>query len=222
MKTQINKRTQRGNAMVYVLIALALFGFLTVTLSRQNDGADGQDIDDEQAEIYALELIEYATTAQNVVDMMLSTGSTVDNLDFVNPTSAGFNTGSHIHKVFHPQGGGLNYQEKFDSNIETKTDSGWFVRNNSHVEWTPTLANDVVLSALRINKEICENINLKITGSKSIPILTGSLGKLFDEASASPLDLDSTSCPDCDEYPSLCVENVAGLHYGFYTIIAAQ
>jgi len=48
-----------GNAMIYVLLAIALFGILTATLSGQNNDADGQDIDDEQIEFYASELLEY-------------------------------------------------------------------------------------------------------------------------------------------------------------------
>ena len=103
--TQARKRTtyrlrmtnnQSGNAMIYVLIALALFGFLTLTLSRSNNQADGQDIDDEQAELYALELMEYAASAQAVVDQMLFSGSEIDDLDFVIPSDPAFNL-SLIH-----------------------------------------------------------------------------------------------------------------------------
>ena len=211
---------ERGNAMIYVLIALALFGALTFALSNQNNQADGQNIDDEVAELYTNELLEYVVSAQQVVDMMLASGSEVDDLSFVNPTSTGFDTGSHIHKVFHPQGGGLNYQKKFNEAISRRSDAGWYVQTGVNVIWTPTTGNDVILSALRIDKTICENINKKITGNITTPQLTTGLENIFDPGVTT--DLDTISCPNCDGYPSLCVLNQAGDLYGFYSIIAAQ
>ena len=41
---RISTNTERGNAMVYILIALALFGFLTVTMSRQSGQSDSRNL----------------------------------------------------------------------------------------------------------------------------------------------------------------------------------
>ncbi|MCI5060656.1 MAG: hypothetical protein MRY79_06260, partial [Alphaproteobacteria bacterium] len=164
-----NPENTKGNALVYVLIALALIGVLTMTLASQNEQSDGQDIDDEILEIYANELIEYMNSAQQVVDMMISTGSEVRDLNFVNPTSTGFDTGSHIHKVFHPEGGGLNYIEKFNPNIRDDLTSAWVINNSINVEWSETTGNDAILTAYFVTQNICEILNLKITGSTTIP-----------------------------------------------------
>lgn len=217
--------TQRGNAMIYVLIALALFGFLTLTLSRQNDQADGENINDEMAEFYANELINYTAAAQNAIDMMLASGSEINDLDFVLPSDAAFNTGSNIHKLFHPQGGGLNYQEKFNSDIiETSSGSpaGWyFIKNN--VAWTPSVSNDVILSAFSIKKNICEMLNKKITGSTDIPIHTNAGGTSPQGHFVNGTDVfDATSCPECSGYPTLCIANTLQTRWIFYSIIAAQ
>lgn len=211
----------QGNAMIYVLIALALFGFLTLTLSRQNDQADGQDLSDEQAELYANELIEYVTTAQHIIDMMLSTGSEVNDLDFINPASAGFDTGSHVHKVFHPQGGGLNYSATFNKKIEASS-GAWYFQDNLNVEWTNTTGNDVILMAYNIKPEICSNLNLKITGSATIPATTVDLNAIFSPTAYTEAAFNTTNCPGCDGYPMLCISNAAVDTYGFYSIIAAQ
>lgn len=214
-----NQAKQRGNAMVYVLIALALFGFLTITLSSQNDQADGQDLDDEQAVLYANELISYVASAQQAVDMMLATGSEIDDLDFVIPSDAAFDTPPHYNKVFHPQGGGLNYQKSFNSNIATAPNAGWFIQNLINVEWTTTTANDILLSALRINKTVCDSLNKKI-GITTAPITLKGLNGYF-QSNGLNNELNATECPDCDGRSTICIESSGGI-YGLYSIIAAQ
>lgn len=223
-QTKQKRLNERGNAMIYVLIALALFGFLTVTLSRQNDQSDSQDISDEQAALYANELMQYASAAEQVIDQMRATGTDVDELDFVLPSEAAFNTGSHIHKVFHPQGGGLNYQREINEAYGINgSDSFWYFQQTTNIEWTPTTANDAVISALRFERKVCEAINERITGSTDIPALTADLFNFFNDNGAAQLgDFEESDCPSCGNYPTLCVSNTAGTSFGFYSIIAAQ
>lgn len=209
-----------GNAMVYVLVAIALFGILTATLSSQNNQSDGQDLDDELAEFYATELIEYAAAAKNVVDQMIITGTTIDQLNFVNPTSAAFDIAPHIHKVFHPQGGGLNYLEKFSSEIETLPDGGWYIQSTKNVEWTNSTNTDIILTAHRVNKTVCEKINTIITGSTTLPALTVDIHSIFIGSSANTLD--TITCANCEGQISLCIENDVGTHYAFYSILAGR
>jgi len=220
----ISPSEQRGNAMIYVLIALAMFGFLTMTLSRSNNQVDGQDIDDERAELYALELMEYSASAQAVVEMMLSSGSEIDDLDFVNPTSAAFNTPPHYHKIYHPQGGGLTYQPTFNEDIHNDVTSVWAINENISVEWTPnngvTSNNDAILTAYFLTRQICEIINDKLTGSAAIPVTTNPHADYFLDTGTT--DLDIAECAACDGYPTLCVENDTNDNYSFYSIIAAQ
>ncbi len=212
--------TISGNAMVYVLIALALVGFLTLTLSKQNDQAGDQDLDDEQVALYAQNLMGYASSAQSAVDMMIATGSDFTNLDPVLPTDANFNTGSAAHKIYHPLGGGLTYQEGFISAIENGSNAGWKINKSINVEWTTTPADDVVLTAYFIDKQVCQTINQFITGSKTIPATVNPHDDYF--LGTSTTDFDAVQCAACDGYPSLCVENDTGDGYSFYNVIVAQ
>lgn len=211
----------RGNAMVYILVALALIGFLTLTLSNQNNQADGQDLSDEMAEFYASELMNYVASAQQAIDMMLATGTEIDELDFVRPSEAAFNTGSHIHKVFHPQGGGLNYEEFSEGSQTLGISSGLWAMRKNNVEWTPTTRDDVILTAYDINRQICEQLNKSILGSKTIPIVNGTtiLSGLFTNITT---PLTTALCPDCEGYPSICVTTTPQTGFVFYNIIAAQ
>lgn len=213
-----DKLSQQGNVMVYILIALALIGFLTLTLSRQNDQSDSQSISDEQVTLYVQELINYVSTAQSSVDMMLAGSSDVSDLDIVLPTDANFDTGSPIHKIFHPLGGGLSYQESFPSAIENGANAGWRITNDMNVFWTESNAHDVILTAYFINRQVCERINSLITGSTTIP----ATDQEHEEYFGGSVDLDPTDCPDCEGYPSLCVENNTGDGYSFYSILASQ
>lgn len=211
-----------GNAMIYVLLAIALFGILTATLSSQNNQSDGQDIDDEMVELYANELIEYAAAAKNVVDQMIMTGSTIDDLDFINPTSAGFDTPPHIHKVFHPQGGGLNYTTPSSPPFVDDTNEGWYIIKNTHIEWTPTTADDVVITAFKVEKSICSLINEKISGDPTIPVHTQAGYGMYSHFVDGSNDFTTLECPQCEGYPSFCVESTDGTQWAFYSILAGR
>ncbi|MEM9469005.1 MAG: hypothetical protein AAF988_02475 [Pseudomonadota bacterium] len=223
-----NKHPESGNAMIYVLLAIALFGILTATLSSQNEQADGQDLDDELVELYASELIEYSNAAKQVVDQMLITGSTIDDLDFVNPSSSAFDTAPHIHKIHHPQGGGLTYKsdsypDAFWGYVGRR---GWEHITVTNVEWTESSANDIMLSFMDLNDEICQKINEKITGSSTVPTYTSgyTANALFREVVAvSHLDLDTAACAGCVGYSSLCVADPSAFGQRvFYTILAGR
>lgn len=217
------QNNQRGNAMIYVLIALALIGFLTMTLTRQNNQDDGQNLNDEQAEIYANDLIEYAASAQQVIDKMLFTGSTVDQISFIEPSDPAFNIPPHVHKIFHPQGGGLIYQDKLLKGVATSPSSSyWKGIGITNVEWTPTASSDIIFSALRINKNICEKINLKITGTSSIPALTAPAVSRYFEIIAVNSDLTIADCPDCQGYSNLCVSDSTLASYAFYNVLVGR
>lgn len=217
-----SKRHQSGNAMIYVLIGIALIGFLTVTMGRQNEQADSQDIDDEMAELYALELIEYANAAKSVLEQMRMTGTTIDEFIFANPTSTPYGTPPHIHKVFHPQGGGLTYKElpeniKYDNSVASPP--GWYFKEMD-VEWTPSTATDIVFSAYRIKTSVCEKIQEKITGSSDPNSYFGNMYDVFaDQSNAAKLD--TTFCPSCEGYPSLCLDNNGGIST-FYSVLLAR
>ncbi len=214
------KAHENGNAMVYILIAVALFGALTLTLSRQNSNADGQDLSDELVALYSTELLEYIASAQNVVGMMLSTGTTIDELDFVLPNDPAFNTPPNIHKVFHPQGGGLNHRPNIKDDIATDAASQWVINRNVNVEWTTSPSDDILFTAYFINRDICANINEQITGESTIPATSNPHANYF--LNTGNTDLDITECADCDGYATLCVENDTGNNYSLYNIIAAR
>lgn len=227
-----NKREnagERGNALIYVLIAIALFAALSMTMSRRIDTGEAGTVSDEKAELYALQLMNYAVQAKSAVEQMLFTGEEIDNLDFILPGEAAFNTAPHASKVYHPQGGGLNpgvLPDEVGADTVALLTPGWYMGRFSDVEWTKSTDHDVLLVAYEISETICAKINLRLTGSETIPTLAGftNLHNVFIDpavhSSGGAADLTSALCAACDGYKALCVER--GGAYAFYNVIAQQ
>jgi hypothetical protein len=224
------RQKESGNALIYVLIAIALFAALSMTLGRQTDTSESEAIDDGKAELLATQLINYAAQAKSVVDQMdfLGNADTIGNLDFTLPTGAGFNTAPHLDKVYHPEGGGLNpasLPAQATYEIATDPPAGWYLGRFNNVEWTANAGDDVILVAYQIKQEVCEKINEKVTGNSTIPALTVNMRHMFiDDSlhSGTNADFTTTECAACDSYFSLCVSNNSNTAWSFYSIVADQ
>lgn len=229
LRQKNTKRNNSGNAVVYVLIALALFGALSLTLSRQSEQADSSELDAQLVELYSTKTIQYANTAKNVIDQMLSYGTSITELDFVLPSQSSFDDSPYLHKLYHPSGGGLNYT-RAESEIFSGTGAdpapGWHIGYND-VEWTPSTTEDVILTAHLIDESICAALNEKMSGSPDIPTVLGTgepKDYLIDDSLHTSTNATFTSvvCSDCDGYPSYCVTNTAGDEWTFYNILVAR
>ncbi len=219
------KYAEHGNALIYVLVAIVLFAALGFTLTRQVQNTGTREIDSAKIELYALQLITYSTHAQSAVEQMIFSGSDADDLVFTKPGESGYSTAPHIHKVFHPQGGGLNTENLPDDvvlQVSSTPPAGWYLGRFNNVEWTPTNAADVILTAYQISQAVCEVVNQKITGSSAIPALSGDMSSFLVDLSGGNSDLDLADCAACEGYVSLCVSNSAQTSYSFYTIIESR
>lgn len=224
------KRGNSGNAMIYILLAIALLGGLTMSLMRQ-DSQGGDDLSQDQAEFMAAEILGYSAAAQNVIDQMIITGANPADLDFALPSATSFNTAPYFNKFYHPQGGGMNFKPAttrlFDmSSGVTNPLPGFYITRPNNIEWTPTTAPDIVVAAYYIPKTVCETINKKITGSTTIPnvpdiikekLIHGpTVGFGYTNSTFTKID-----CPACEGYSALCI-NRSGAAYTFYSIILAR
>ncbi len=228
----MRRKCQResGNALVYVLIAIALFAALSMTMGRQTDTGETGTLSDERADLYATQIISYAAQSKQIIDQMIFTNTDIPDLDFVLPSVAAFNTAPHIDKVYHPEGGGL-MQGRIPAEARTSAitdpDPGWYFGRFNNVEWTATAGTDVILIAYQISQQVCEKINEKVTGSTVIPVMTDSIKETMidDSFYGAGTNTDLTTdpgdiCPACDKMSSLCVQNQGLNAYGFYSILA--
>ena len=231
-----HRNAQSGNALIYVLIAIALFAALSFTLSRQTDTGEAGELSDTRAELYATQLISYAAQVKSALDQMTFTGAKIDELDFIDPSDAGFNSGTQkerSNRVFHPEGGGITkgrLPEEAVHQVATSPVAGWYLGRFNNVEWTATSADDVILTAYQIDRGICEKINEKISGSTNIPVLGSDMNTvLVDDVFYTGTNADLTTdpagspvCADCNQMRSLCVQNSVQTAYAFYSVVLDQ
>ncbi len=170
-----------GNALFYVLLGVVLFAALSFIITRQtgNDGLTEQ-LAADKADIIASQMINHATSVKYAVEQMLANGSTIDQIDFVRPGAAGYDTPPHQHKIFHPSGGGMNTMVMKPEHYHyAGGTTGWYHMQGRNVEWTPTTQTDLMYVFTNINHVVCAAINKKITGSDAIPAMTTNANSIF-------------------------------------------
>ncbi len=223
-------KTEAGNAFVYVLLAVVLFAALTLVLSRGQEGdSTAGELDDAKIEIYANNIIQYAAAAQRTIDQMTISGTMIDDIDFILPSDAAFETGSDINKVYHPDGGGLS-PKQIPDNYKAETTptppAAFYIGRFNSVEWTESSAEDIIFTAWQINERVCAKINEIITGSSTIPKIVGPdlSSRLVDSTfgGAANGDFDIVECPSCEGYPALCIQSDSGTINAYYQILASQ
>ena len=69
------RRGERGNAMIYVIIVIALFAALTFIMSRQSDTGEGGAITSEKVNIDVTSILQTAARVQQGIEQMTYTGA---------------------------------------------------------------------------------------------------------------------------------------------------
>lgn len=225
IKPSLNEMKQRGNALFYVLLGVVLLGALSFIVSRQmgDDGIAAQ-MDEDKAGIIAGQMISHSTTMKFAIQQMLNSGSTIDDIDFVKPDEAGYDTPPHQHKVYHPGGGGVTLMiEKDEYWNASGSTRGWEQQEGYNVEWTPTTQTDIIYSFADMKETICKKINMKLTGSETIPsfVSPSNISRTL-VAGGTDGDFTAVGCPVCEGVPALCLSNPSGSSWAFYNIVAAR
>jgi hypothetical protein len=220
------QNSERGNALIYVLIAIALFAALSFAFTRQNRNQSTSELDVAKGDLYTTQLLTYATQVQSVIDQMTITGTKINDLDFKRSGDIGFETAPHGDKVFHPAGGGLlPFNLPANTTVSGLTPpAGAYLGLFNNTEWTATAQNDIMFSAFGITRALCENLNTQITGSNTIPAVNGNIAEYFVDASyhSANQNFDIADCADCEDKLALCVSDSGGSTFAFYVVIAPR
>lgn len=221
-------RFEKGNALLYVLIGVGLFAMLSYTLSRNVD-VGSTTISAEQVDLKANELINHAQQVSQAIQQMLMTGSRIEDIDFVLPTDAAFNTPPNLNKIFHPSGGGINVFNGQDLELYSVPNpfgpgiGGWQSMTATNVEWTPTSAVDIIYTFGKVAPEICSKINKILIGDPTIPGTTVGWSNTFVEGAGSNNNFVKADCATCDGKYNYCIQQTAyPNNYMFYNIVASQ
>lgn len=114
----MNFKSENGNVLVYILIAVALFAALGFAVSSMMRGS-GSGIAEEKMVVFAAEILGYSKNLRDMVHFLrISNGCDESEIsferspfdgsdtDYINPNAPG-DFSCHL---FHPSGGGVAYQ----------------------------------------------------------------------------------------------------------------
>jgi hypothetical protein len=230
---------QAGNAMIYVLLVIALFAALGFLLMRGSNTNETDSLTEEKDNIYTGQIMGAPMQMKQALDQMTYSGAHVNKVlpadhtvNFALPQdSVNFSSGSNADKFFHPEGGGAIMPHLPDESVSKIGSAdpapGWYVGRFNNVEWTPSDKQDVVMTAYQIAEKICAQINQKLTGSDAIPVLSAPANRVLiaDAASATAganIEFTSADCTECYGQPAMCVRDGAAGPFAFYSVIGAE
>jgi hypothetical protein len=191
----------KGNALIYVLVAVALMAALTYTISGENSGQQQNRIETSRLQLTATDFLKHVATAEMALYQMTQWGVDLNEVRFDLPGTTPYNSNT-AEQIFHPGGGGLQpfdtKPEHFDGNGTT----GWSFQGN-----------------VNMDDQLCAEINDQLVNDSTIPTSTIDFTNTFTESTTDD-PLIATECAACENVKSLCVSD--GTTNAFYNIIGSR
>ena len=103
LKELFSIKSEKGNALFLILIAVALFAALSYAVTQS--GRSSGSIDRETAMIAASQITQYPATLDTTITRMIITGTDVSRIHFGHEEHSGDGTREDEGNVFHPDGG---------------------------------------------------------------------------------------------------------------------
>ena len=153
-------KNESGNALFYILIAIALLASLSYAVS-QSGRSSMKNVGAERAKLMASEIIEYADTMTNAASQLKLRGFTDNQISFENASIAGYtnaNCTDDTCKIFSPSGGGMSYTSPNTLAVSNASEE-WQISGAHNIEGTRTTDGDLVIYLNNIRDEVCETIN---------------------------------------------------------------
>ena len=163
------ERSQSGNVLIYILVAVALLAALSYAIAVSGRGSIAT-LTAEKAGILATEIIEYGNVVFNATAQIRLRGYDADEISYENNIVAGYanaNCTEDECKIYDVNGGGVQYIEPkagwLDSAHSAQLRYGelYFHASASAVE-VGTTADDLIMFIPYIKKELCVAINKKL------------------------------------------------------------
>ena len=172
--------SETGSAIVWIFIMIALFGALSIAISRGTRTGQS-DISEEQARLYATEIIGYGRTLKNAIQEMQINECNDTEINFDNATVAGYtNAGAPSDDscdVFDLDGAALRWLSPPDN---ANDGSDYFFTGALYVDNigsdSGTAADaDLLIVLPNVTVGVCEQINklIGVTSSAATVADTG-------------------------------------------------
>lgn len=168
------KGRDSGSALILILIAIVLFAGLTAALNQGSRTSTGM-LSDQQARLYAMEIIAYGNSIKQAVQKLQIQGISESDLSFENdvfthengtlisPASTYPACATNSCKVFHPEGGAVQARYPPAESTQPPKGSTWksgvWADRVGIIDDIGTDAPDIVMTANYLKREVCIQIN---------------------------------------------------------------
>lgn len=202
---QTQRRSEKGNVLFLILIAVALFAALSYVVT-QSTRSGGGSTEREKNILSSAQMTQYPTALRTSIIRMVLAGVAIENVKFDAPGDPGFTSQSISQLVFHPQGGGATYQDA-PSELSASGNSQLSWKYNGAVE-VPGIGidgaggNDVIAFLPGISDGVCRQVNEElgidtsndVCGSGvNIPVVSASG---IEDAVDDMMDVSQATFPD--------------------------
>jgi hypothetical protein len=212
------KSNCKGNVLVYILVAVALFAALTYAVSGDNRGTRHNQLSDARVDLLSTNLIKQVTSANMALYQMTQWGIDYNDVMFDVPGSASYTT-NVSRQIHHPSGGGLAMFQTSDDMFDGAGTTGWQFQGNTNIGWSPTTATDLIYSFVNVNADVCAAINEQLLNDPTIPTTTVNFTNTFTE-NGTDANFVVGECAACEGVKSMCISD--GSTYAFYSTIGMR
>lgn len=160
--------SQSGNALILILVAVALCGAVVFALTKYSANVNRDDdliVDNRAAD----QVLDYSKSIAKAVVRMRMDGVAAEELLFDAPSDPAYK--KHVkHQIFHPKGGHITWQDPSDGAVEEGNVPEWeFIKDPNPAP--PFYGAIAVLHGIK--RSACAAINQRINGSVKIPEYPG-------------------------------------------------
>lgn len=207
-----NLKSQRGNALFIILIAIVLLGFLTRMLaSTSEQQSDGMSRESNQMNVSRL--LNHAGAISLSVNGMIANNTDPDDITGIKSGDAGFTTAPHQGKIYHPLGGGIEYISSIDDATDFTIATAQTITGLGASDALTTGAE--ILFVAQVPQSLCAALNTHLLGSATIPTMTDANFTVFVADSGAQV-INAGICASCVNVPRQCVSNVAVTDFAYY------
>lgn len=188
-----NSYNQKGSAIFFILIGVALFAALGFTVSNIMRSGDPNVLSDQKAQLYANEILDYTRSLRQSIQSVRISGCDDTDISFANSFVSGYAhtpSTSDSCKVFNADGGGISYlspvTDWLDGAQSAKTFYGeWYIPASVCVPDIGTSGSgtgcntdssdneDLILILPYVREDVCIQINESLDQGSSIPSESG-------------------------------------------------
>lgn len=164
MPEHVKNRSESGNVLFLILIAVALFAALSYAVTQSTrSGGDGAA--SETALVNSAQITQYPATVRTAIIRMIIRGAEYQDFEFNPPADFSDCTAANSNCIFHPEGGGATYVEAPANIMATGVPGIWWYNMNFEIEnigvseANDDRGNEIIAFLPGLTRGLCARIN---------------------------------------------------------------